>query len=50
MERFRHDSACEGQSEQIDCRVSYDILNEQQKFQLNIRCGSGSLHGRPSKC
>ena len=27
-----------GQSEQIDCRASYDILNEQQKLQLNIRC------------
>ena len=43
-------SARGGQSEQIKCRASYDILNEQQKLQLNIRCGSGSLHDRPSKC
>ena len=50
MKRSGHDLARGGQSEQIKCRASYDILNEQQKLQLNIRCGSGSLHDRPSKC
>jgi hypothetical protein len=33
-----------GKNEQIRCRASYDVLAEQNKLQLNIRCASDSYN------
>jgi hypothetical protein len=33
-----------GKNEQIRCRASYDVLAEQNKLQLNIRCASESYN------
>ena len=34
----------DGSREPIKCRASYDVLDEQQKLQLNIRCASDSYN------
>ncbi len=33
-----------GRSEPIKCRASYDVLDEQSKLELNIRCASDSYN------
>jgi len=40
--RLRHHQLSNGKHEPIRCRASYDVLDEQNKLQLNINCASES--------